>query len=396
MNFRSIVFVALSACVMGSYAEPVNVQILSATVKDKTVPGAQVILQKDGQTSISVTTDQSGKAVLQSALGEDNNAITLIVKKEGFSPLVAKCPCNGMAYAISETMTQLDGLRVVLNWGEQPQDLDLHTVYQGNHIYFEHKEGTEADLDVDDTDGYGPETITIRKKLQGKKYVFAVYNYSADGSSGTSSLSSESEAKVFVYIGQSMIRSYYVPADKTGSLWVLFGIDENGAFHDINQITDIENSDKTGTFLGKIVDQSSFGPDVVASVETIDRAKKLNKKGEDAYHAGNIDESTDFYRQAIDLYPNYGQAYSNLGLSYMKLNRSAEAIWASRKAIELAEGSTAPTVRASSYYNIAKMYEAKSQWADAKQNYELALQNKTNDAYTKGIQRMTEKLNGAQ
>jgi hypothetical protein len=388
--------IALSACALSSAAEPVNVQILSATVKDKTVPGAQVILQKEGQTSISAATDQAGKAVLQSAFGADDNAITLIVKKEGFSPLVAKCPCDGMAYAISETMTQLDGLRVVLNWGEQPNDLDLHTVYPGNHIFFDHKEGTDADLDVDDTDGYGPETITIRKKLQGKKYVFAVYNYSASDQTGTSSLSSESEAKVFVYIGQSMIRSYYVPADATGSLWVLFGIDENGAFHDINQITDIQNSDKTGPFLNKIIEQKSFGPDVVASVETIDRAKKLNKKGEDAYHAGNIDESTELYRQAIDLYPNYGQAYSNLGLSYMKLNRSAEAIWASRKAIELAEGSTAPTVRASSYYNIAKMYEAKSQWADAKQNYELALQNKTNDAYTKGIQRMTEKLNGAQ
>jgi hypothetical protein len=396
MHFRSAIFIALSTCVITSSAEPVNVQILSATVKDKTVPGAQVILQKDGQTSVTATTDQSGKAVLPSALGADNNAITLIVKKQGFSPLVAKCPCNGMAYAISETMTQLDGLRVVLNWGSQPLDLDLHTVYPNNHVFFNSKQGTEADLDVDDTDGYGPETITIRKKLQGKKYVFAVYNFSSSGTTGTDNLSSESDAKVFVYIGESMIRSYYVPADKTGSLWVLFGIDENGAFHDINQITDVLNSDKTGPFLSKIIEQSSFGADVVASVETIDRAKKLNKKGEDAYHAGNIEESTELYRQAIDLYPNYGQAYSNLGLSYMKLNRSAEAIWASRKAIELAEGTTAPTVRASSYYNIAKMYEAKSQWADAKQNYEIALQNKENAAYTKGIQRMAEKLSGAQ
>jgi hypothetical protein len=293
-------------------------------------------------------------------------------------------------------MAELDGLRVVLSWSGEPGDLDLHTVYPNNHIYFSKKNGTDADLDVDDTDGYGPETITIRKKKHNDKYIFAVHNYSAGSTKGTTTLTSVSDAKIFVYIGQSLIKSYQAPSSGTGSLWVVFGVDENGAFHDINQMSDAGGSESAGSILKNIINQKDFGPGLVATAETMQKAKALNKKGEDAYHAGNIEGSVNFYRQAIDLYSDFGQAYSNMGLSYMKLNQSAEAIWASRKAIELAVGETAPTVRASSYYNIAKMYEAKGEWDNAKQNYQTALQNKENQAYTKGIQRMNEKLSVTQ
>ena len=42
---------------------------------------------------------------------------------------------------------------------------------------------------VDDTNGFGPETITVNKRHPGTKYVFAVHNYSANGQYGTSTLS---------------------------------------------------------------------------------------------------------------------------------------------------------------------------------------------------------------
>jgi uncharacterized protein YfaP (DUF2135 family) len=375
--------------------DPIHIQVLSATVKNKTVPDAQVFLQKEGAASVTGQTDAMGRLTITSPFTVDNNSVTLIIKKNGFSPLIAKCPCEGMTYAISETMTQLDGLRVVLNWGSEPSDLDLHAVFPGNNVFFNHKEGTEAFLDVDDTDSYGPETVTIKKKIQGQKYVFAVHNYVAS-SMGSTALTAVSRARVFVYIGQSLIRSYYVPTSGIGSLWIVFGIDEQGAFHDINKIIDVggegQGSDKAAGIMKGIIEQQNFGPEQIASVEITQQAKMLNKMGEDAYHAKNIEQSIEYYRQAIELDPNFGQAYSNLGLSQMKLNRSAEAIWASRKAIELAGGPTAAQVRASSYYNIGKQYESQSQWADAKQNYELAQQNKNNTIYTKAIQRMEEKL----
>ncbi len=46
-----------------------------------------------------------------------------------------------MTYAISPAMTSLDGMRVVLSWGEKPFDLDSHLIFSGGHIYFDSKEG---------------------------------------------------------------------------------------------------------------------------------------------------------------------------------------------------------------------------------------------------------------
>ena len=60
--------------------------------------------------------------------------------------------------------------RMVLNWGEAPPDLDSHLltpIIDGNtyHIYYSNTGNYEgppyAKLDTDDTNGYGPETITI-------------------------------------------------------------------------------------------------------------------------------------------------------------------------------------------------------------------------------------------
>ena len=51
---------------------------------------------------------------------------------------------------------------------------------------------------------------------------------------------------------------------------------------------------------------------------------------------GRTKEAIDYYRQALDLDADFGQAYSNLGLAYQKADRIAEAIWANRKAIALA------------------------------------------------------------
>jgi Flp pilus assembly protein TadD len=66
------------------------------------------------------------------------------------------------------------------------------------------------------------------------------------------------------------------------------------------------------------------------------RAKELNRQGEAAHHAGNIEHAIELYRQAVNLDQNYGQAYSNLGSAYQKNGNTAESIWANRRAITLA------------------------------------------------------------
>ena len=64
-------------------------------------------------------------------------------------------------------MENLEGLRVVLTWGKTPDDLDSHMIFLATTL-LENKTGTDAELDVDDTDSYGPETITLQKNTTAK------------------------------------------------------------------------------------------------------------------------------------------------------------------------------------------------------------------------------------
>src|SRR6186997_3168441 len=79
--------------------EPPYVQILSATVRDQKIPGATVILQRNGQQSRTTTTNEAGRATVDPSVANDSSAL-VIVRKEGYSDLVAKCPCTGLTYAV--------------------------------------------------------------------------------------------------------------------------------------------------------------------------------------------------------------------------------------------------------------------------------------------------------
>ena len=375
-----------------AFAGDINVQILSAIVKDQKISDASLTLQKNGEQSVIATTNGQGQASLNTTFADSAEAL-LIVKKPGYSNLVVKCPCAGMTYAVSPVMANLDGMRIVLNWGATPADLDSHIVYPGNHIYFSHMQGADAQLDVDDTTSYGPETITLQRKHDGEKYVYAVHDYTNGGNS-TSSMLSNSGAKVFVYVGQTLIKTYYVPTNKVGNLWTIFAVTEGGEFQDFNTIKSVASHDRlqTAEFQG-VINNSSV--QVVSSgTESQTSAKALNTQGETAFHANNYDDAIRLFQAAIELNGNYGQAYSNLGLTFQKAGRVAEALWANRKALALASGPGAPTVRASSHYNNGRIYETAEQWSDALREYKYAKQEKVNAVYDAAIQRVIDK--GAQ
>ncbi|CAM3251427.1 tetratricopeptide repeat protein [Pseudomonas gessardii] len=378
---------SLCAVAFSVQAEQLPIEVLSAVVKDQKIADAEVLLQRNGAQNVVGRTNAQGQVTLTSEVadGADN---LLIIKKPGYSNLVVKCPCKGMTYAISPVMENLDGLRVVLTWGQSPSDLDSHMIFPGNNIYFNSKTGTDAELDVDDTDSYGPETITLQKKHYGESYVYAVHDFSNRTNTGSTALS-ESQAKVFVYMGQSLVRTYYVPANRTGNLWTVFRMTGSGDFQDINTFTGVlvEAKDVLNEVKPLLNDSVAVDAVVVSSAVQGD-AKKLNLKGEAAYQAGNLDQAIDYFRQAIELDNAFGKAYGNLGLAYQKAGNTAESIWANRKAIALASGPTAATVRAGSYYNIARIYEAAGQFADALRHYQLAKEQKANPVYDKAIERV--------
>lgn len=134
----------------------------------------------------------------------------------------------------------------------------------------------------------------------------------------------------------------------------------------------------------------------IAKAHDIRRTAKLaleqNRQGEKLYHAKKYDDAVFYYREALKNDPTYAQAYSNLGLAFQRKNELADAVWANRQAIALARGDSRATVLASSYYNIARIFETQNQYEQALQNFIWAKSNKDNPVYDKAIARMHERL----
>ncbi len=365
-----------------------EVKVLSAVVKGKTISDANITWQRAGTSSVRTKTNGSGKAQVSQI--PDDNQTTMIIEKTGYSTLVLTCPCDGFTYALSPEMVNLDSMRVVLTWGSYPKDLDSQLVYPENHVYYSKKKGADANLDVDDRNGYGPETITLTKRHIGERYVYAVKDYSNRGDLQSRSLS-RSNARVDIYVGKTHIRTYKVKSGITANHWVVFGIDGDGAFHDINQYVSLPPY-STNKLLNDIISADSFKTYQVITDQDKKQARRRNVKGEKLYAEKSYTQAMYAFQDAVNLNPDFSQAYSNLGVTYPKLGRNAEALWANRKAIDLASGSRAARVKASSYYNIAKIYEKSGQWQSALSNYEIALSFREHSAYHKGIKRMQEKL----
>ena len=62
-------------------ADQFKVHVLSATVKDQRISGAQVILQKNGEASVQGTTGADGSVQFDKPMGGvDDGAVSLIIK----------------------------------------------------------------------------------------------------------------------------------------------------------------------------------------------------------------------------------------------------------------------------------------------------------------------------
>lgn len=131
-------------------------------------------------------------------------------------------------------------IRIVLEWGETPHDLDSHlfmpegndgTDYQSEyenpyHICYlnpdNHPDGSL--LDIDKTDGYGPETITI-KNLDNGTYHYYVADYTnCSDDNPTAYDLSYSGATVDVYMPGGKVKTFYVPKNRAGVIWEVFKI----------------------------------------------------------------------------------------------------------------------------------------------------------------------------
>lgn len=141
--------------------------------------------------------------------------------------------------------------RIVLSWGEEPEDLDTHFVGDGIQIYFNNKDYTQdwqkgsvtaqpyILLDTDDTTGFGPEILTIVKGVNAGTYYFCVHNFSGQANGGI-----ESSEAVVQYVTDSTSRRFDVPTSNPNNynVWRVFklviGSNDSLTLTTINEFAD--------------------------------------------------------------------------------------------------------------------------------------------------------------
>ena len=174
------------------------------------------------------TSSAAGQARLAAL---DEGVYTLFVSAPGMItaivPNVIVLPdAEGRQRAVISPVLPAGQTRIVLTWGAEPHDLDSHlTGPDGSggrfHVYYASRRftvdtTTAVELDVDETGGFGPETITIHRQFTGS-YCFSVHLYAGSGSLGTSG------AQVRVFRGSQQVAAFPAP-NTTNRVWTVFAL----------------------------------------------------------------------------------------------------------------------------------------------------------------------------
>jgi hypothetical protein len=196
-----------------------------------------------GDIAATVTTDNLGYYSVEGLTGGTYTGQT---NGAGFSAATFNATCiagmttSGQNGTITPILSAGE-TRIVLTWGENPSDLDAYLTgpipdsssrfetYYANTIYPNNSTDPDVKLDRDDTDSYGPETITIYHQSSGD-YIFSVHKYSGSGSLATSG------AEVKIYRGSDCVATFNVPG-QAGIWWTVFKLNGN-IITPINYVSD--------------------------------------------------------------------------------------------------------------------------------------------------------------
>lgn len=196
------------------------------------------------------TTSSSGDFTVNAISGTYTAAISLtgFVTTYFVTVSVGGRTISNQNYTVTPVLSGSD-MRIVLTWGASPSDLDSHLTgpISGSssrfHVYFANKSATRVNLDVDDTESYGPETVTIGEFLPGI-YRYSVHDFSNLRSFDSTALSN-SGAQVKVFQGSSLVTTFNVPTGQVGTLWTVFEMD--GATRTITPKNTFSNQSSTSS-----------------------------------------------------------------------------------------------------------------------------------------------------
>ena len=159
-----------------------------------------------------VESPQSGWNLTQASCGGGNtNGVTVLVG--------GNVTCN-----FTNSPATGNDLGIRLTWGAQPSDLDSHLYIPNGYEVAYFAQGSlvaspYADLDLDDTTGFGPENITVVRRMKGT-YQYFVHNFSGTFDPGMTG----SPARVEL-IRNGVPTTYVPPASEgTNRYWHVFNV----------------------------------------------------------------------------------------------------------------------------------------------------------------------------
>jgi len=234
---RALLAVALVAVATRAAPQPaahdvlVRFEVNDALVKDHVLPGVSVKLQRVG----------GGGPIAAGQTGADGRFTTRVrpgsyevsYRLGGYVPYTSEATeireegqlvTVSLPRQVEATQATARDVRIILNWGsrkDQVRDADSHLVCAcpapDHHVFYKHRRhrgvGHVVELDVDDTDWGGPETITLTTPVNG------VYTYWVHDYSGPPALLGASDLVVRVLIGSEPAGEFRVFKGLTARDW---------------------------------------------------------------------------------------------------------------------------------------------------------------------------------
>jgi uncharacterized protein YfaP (DUF2135 family) len=204
-------------------------------ITDATLEGAVINLRaahdkKDGDIAHTITTGSDGS---YSFIDLTSGYYTAEVVLSDYATIYQNLTLEGkktlvQGFSMSPTLDP-GQIRIVLTWGDRPNILDSYLEGPASgggtfRINYQNMDESSngASLDRDDTNAYGPETITITNQNSGT-YTYWVDNYTTRYNQSTSTPFGETGAIVTIYDENGLYDQVEVhTASGTGLKWTVF------------------------------------------------------------------------------------------------------------------------------------------------------------------------------
>lgn len=174
-----------------------------------------------------IITNQNGQADLPDEIEDGEHS--MIVTKDGVYVKTKSYFTveNGIISTPSQVSipkaVDYERIKIVLDWGEYPEDLDSHIYSPYHHVYYSNMNAGNLNLDRDDTTSYGPETVTVRDIDSADLYEYYVFDYTHKYDSYSSALSN-SGAQVRVFFNNELIGTFKIKPNQEGIWWHVFDV----------------------------------------------------------------------------------------------------------------------------------------------------------------------------